>query len=321
MKEVTDELIATYLSGNATKEEENLVLDYMGESEEHLDSLLAVADALRVQQESTHHKRKPLQEANTFLPLQKPPIHRYIYSAAASVAILLVVGGIWLWESNNASDTGEHIAMADPHFFSSQEKMIQKEESREDISAYRNMREIHTTQNFQSLAESKQNTKHDFEVENNKEDLLPMESLGPQQDIVAVGSSNKGSAIMAASISTPQKFNGEEETQYVKFLCDIPSQWADGDSLRISWKTSVAGVIIELTSADDYKFSDTIEDGRTSVSYPSSMRGRFRQDGRYFECTVIPLVSKENIPVRKAYIEIIEKNNPILQGLRMENPY
>ena len=43
---VTDEMIARYLSGKATPEEESAVLDYMSENDGNLDDLLTITAAV-----------------------------------------------------------------------------------------------------------------------------------------------------------------------------------------------------------------------------------------------------------------------------------
>ena len=45
---VTDEMVARYLSGEATPEEESAVLDYMSENDEHIEDLLAMTAAVEI---------------------------------------------------------------------------------------------------------------------------------------------------------------------------------------------------------------------------------------------------------------------------------
>lgn len=84
---VTDEMIARYLSGKSSPEEEAVVLDYLSESDEHLDDFLAMSAAVEVnKEEEPKHQTRPLWPA---------------ISAAASVAILIGVG-IALWHGGNS---------------------------------------------------------------------------------------------------------------------------------------------------------------------------------------------------------------------------
>lgn len=79
---VTDEMIARYLSGKATAEEEAAVLDYIAESDEHLDDLLAMTAG--VEQFCKRREKKQIKPVWT------------IVSAAACVALLIGVG-VTLW--------------------------------------------------------------------------------------------------------------------------------------------------------------------------------------------------------------------------------
>ena len=81
---ISDELLARYLSGKATPEEESAVLDYMSENDERLDDLLAMSAAVEQfgQQETKHHGRiRPLWPA---------------LSIAASIALVICLT-IPLW--------------------------------------------------------------------------------------------------------------------------------------------------------------------------------------------------------------------------------
>ena len=86
---VTDEMIARYLSGKSTSDEEAAVLDYMSENDEHLEELLAMAAAVeQFGDQKTEHKSRirPLWSA---------------LSAAASVALLIGVG-FALWHNSHS---------------------------------------------------------------------------------------------------------------------------------------------------------------------------------------------------------------------------
>lgn len=82
---VTDEMIARYLSGKASPEEEVVVLDYLSESDEHLEDLLAMSVAVEVNKEE-----EPKRQTRPLWPA---------ISAAACVALLIGVG-IALWHNS-----------------------------------------------------------------------------------------------------------------------------------------------------------------------------------------------------------------------------
>ncbi|MCR5445799.1 MAG: hypothetical protein K6E96_09030 [Bacteroidales bacterium] len=90
--DTSDEMIARYLSGKATPEEEAAILDYIAESDENFDDFLAMSAAVeQSRKQKTEHKSRirPLWPA---------------LSAAASVALLIGVGiAIWHNSWNNVS--------------------------------------------------------------------------------------------------------------------------------------------------------------------------------------------------------------------------
>lgn len=86
---VTDEMIARYLSGKATPEEESAVLDYMSENDGNLDDLLTITAAVE-----QFGKRDT--ERKSHVRSLWPAI-----SAAASVAILIGVG-VTLWHNSQS---------------------------------------------------------------------------------------------------------------------------------------------------------------------------------------------------------------------------
>lgn len=84
-------MIARYLSGKAFPEEEAVVLDYLSESDERLEDLLAMSAAVEVNRETEGRQRvRPLWPAIT---------------VAASVALLIGVG-VAIWRHNSGSNIG-----------------------------------------------------------------------------------------------------------------------------------------------------------------------------------------------------------------------
>lgn len=92
---ISDELLAKYMSGKATLEEEEAVLDYLASSDEHLDDFLIMSSSSKMH--SQENKRKSINIHNK---------HRLIWfaSAAASVAILVVVG-FFVFYQNQSPET------------------------------------------------------------------------------------------------------------------------------------------------------------------------------------------------------------------------
>ena len=86
-KEISDELLDKYLSGQCTEAEEAEVLDYMSQSDENIDDLTNIVAAIEAQKKATSLATK--KETRRFIP----------WSAAASV--LLLVGLAWFFSSRN----------------------------------------------------------------------------------------------------------------------------------------------------------------------------------------------------------------------------
>lgn len=86
-KEISDELLAKYLSGQCTEAEETEVLDYMAQSDENIDDLTNIVAAIEAQKKAT--TLAPKKETRSFIP----------WSAAASV--LLLLGLTWFFTTRN----------------------------------------------------------------------------------------------------------------------------------------------------------------------------------------------------------------------------
>lgn len=80
---ITDEQIARFLSGTASEEEKNAILEYMSQSDENIDELMSIADAVQAQR-NNHQAVKPSGNRTV------------AWRIAASVAVILLAGGAWI---------------------------------------------------------------------------------------------------------------------------------------------------------------------------------------------------------------------------------
>ena len=96
-KMMSDELLAKYMSGKATSEEEAAVLDYLAENEEHLDDFLSMTAAVE------------LQKSKEKISVGRSVWKKFAWgiSAAAAIAVLVIVG-VFLFHNN--SDESEQFA-------------------------------------------------------------------------------------------------------------------------------------------------------------------------------------------------------------------
>lgn len=109
---ITDELIAKYISGKTTEEEDRLIHDYLAQHPEFANDLLDIAAALRHQRkhdETTGQvAQEQLKEAKR-IPLIR---RRTFYAVAASVAVLIVFG-LLFFNPFAQNDTEQSLAEAD----------------------------------------------------------------------------------------------------------------------------------------------------------------------------------------------------------------
>ena len=108
---MTDEMIARYLSGKSSPEEEAVVLDYLSESDEHLEELLAMSAAVEVNKEEE--------------PKRQTRLLWTAISVAASVTILIGVG-ISLWHGGYS---GSPVGIEPSPAYAQLDSIVETEES------------------------------------------------------------------------------------------------------------------------------------------------------------------------------------------------
>ena len=109
---ITDELIAKYISGKTTEEEDNLIHDYLAQHPEFANDLLDIATALRHQRkhdEATGQVDQEQPQEAKRIPLIR---RRTFYYVAASVVVIIGIGLVW-FKPFAQSDTEQSLADAD----------------------------------------------------------------------------------------------------------------------------------------------------------------------------------------------------------------
>ena len=86
-KEISDELLDKYLSGQCTEAEEAEVLDYMSQSDENIDDLTNIVAAIEAQKKAAS--------------LATKKATRRIIPWAAAASVLLLVGLAWFFTTRN----------------------------------------------------------------------------------------------------------------------------------------------------------------------------------------------------------------------------
>ncbi len=86
---IDDEMLARYLSGIATAEEDNAVVEAVGDNAELESEILYMADAIAAQRRAEQEQRKAA------------VVRRRVWSIAAMVAVVLVSGVVWIANRND----------------------------------------------------------------------------------------------------------------------------------------------------------------------------------------------------------------------------
>lgn len=103
---VTDEMIARYLSGKATPEEESAVLDYMSENDERLDDLLAMSAAIETNSiEVEKPKGKNVEESRN---RKVRPLWTALSIAASIALVICITLPLWRTEQPQPAIAAEH---------------------------------------------------------------------------------------------------------------------------------------------------------------------------------------------------------------------
>lgn len=107
-KEISDEALARYISGVSSTDEEARVLDFMAESDENVDDLLNIADAVRIQHEY-EQRSGTLMNADDGRKKTRRFVLRPLYWAAASLLVAVSILGLWRFGTR---DSGPVVASA-----------------------------------------------------------------------------------------------------------------------------------------------------------------------------------------------------------------
>lgn len=111
-EKITDELIAKYINGNTTEEEDALIHDYLAQNPEFANDLLDIATALRHQHKHDEEIRNGLKEQ----PKEAKRIflsRRFIYPAAAASLVLLIGVGFYFKTSTKNGFLQEQPSVAE----------------------------------------------------------------------------------------------------------------------------------------------------------------------------------------------------------------
>lgn len=276
---MTDDILDKFLSGEATEEEKNAVMEYMTESDEHLDELMCITEALREHREVEKPKAKP---------------KAVYYRAAAAVAVLLVSGGLWFGLSRGTEPETE------PELIAQLNKpqdnpitMFSDGKNENPPTSINGRNRVAPQKKMPNQTIGSTTTSHN-------EQLIIKENIEDRQ----IQYTHESSLIAASVASDPSIESIGKDTVFLS--CIIPTVW-DGDSLIIVWESNISKIEISLTTQEGHTTRDTIESNRGVKSYSASDKDRFLKDGKLIECTVTALAS--NVADRKKLSRIITLSN------------
>lgn len=91
---ITDELIAKYINGRTSKQEDELILDFMSKNDEYVNELFDTAIAVRLQQ-------KQWEKENASHIVRIPLYQTWIFKVAASMVVLIITTWFILQKNHN----------------------------------------------------------------------------------------------------------------------------------------------------------------------------------------------------------------------------
>lgn len=259
---ITDEQIASFLSGTATEEEKNTVLEYVAESDENLDELMSIAEVASNYRRTIHEGFKtPTQHSHhavkhTILWRKPKPI---VWRVAASVAVVLVSGGLLFALAGRGSnpETGNQFAIKttdNPNNTSvSSEEEEALCEAMEDIQ--------------HPLRSNEQTLIAEANPEKEINDMFDFPTTTPQFP----ASSTRGGGVVIASSQVPgtPKTTDPLKTFYEMHI-DVPSHWKHGSDLRVLLKCNAIEMRFVMRPKNGIVVFDTVfHIDKDSVAYRS----------------------------------------------------
>lgn len=260
---ITDEQIASFIGGTATKEENDAILEYMSQSDENVDELMAIADAVQAQRNSD----QAVKRSNN---------RTFAWRVAASVAVILIAGGVWLLLRDHGvavePQAGNTVALnttptPTPVTLSTVPADDNQEHSNNQVS---------------------NNTSTVVDDAEQEGDLSQYQSEDIQRNPRPhqLTSSSAGSFVASLSTGTTNHSTSRPETERI-LRPDVPKQWTSGFNLVIAWTTNAPKVVVRIKPLGSKKWIvdrvidnsnvDT-KDWVTSLTIPASERYRYCLD-------------------------------------------
>ena len=272
---ITDEQIASFLSGTATEEDQNAVLEYVAESDENLDELMSIAEAVYKHRKSMQKVRKvPTRQSHpkakhAIIWRRPKPI---VWRVAASVAVVLVAGGLLFVFGGRGSnpETGNQFAVNTAD--NSTDTFVSSEEADALQEATKKMQQPSRPNEPTLIAKA-------------EPEKMPTDTYDPLPIVVnrelsaqGQGGALQASSQVASSQSTPSTTNPPDT--YYEIKASVPTQWKMGDALLVSWKCNAPELklMIRPQNSNVWMYNKTFPFENDSVVISSSVQEKLAWD-------------------------------------------
>ena len=254
---ITDELIAKYISGNTTEEEEDLIHDCLARNPEFANDLLDIATALKHQHKHDATIKKEEQEESKEAKRIKITPRRTFYAVAASIVILIGIGLLMfkhLAPSNNGEEfVLESFELCDTTFTFQQyncDDLMSEEISTDNIFLCDVPDSLIYDGFSNSEIEGTPPQKTGFVTEHKPEALSLADNSAsesqPQLDLVSL--SPNSDASMMASLTVSEDDDNVLQKKDGVFTIDIPQTCNPENGIVLKWNCNAPSLKLELSS-------------------------------------------------------------------------
>ena len=246
---ITDELIAKYISGKTTEDEDNLIHDYLAQHPEFANDLLDIATALRHQRkhdEATGQVDQEQPQEAKRIPLIR---RRTFYYVAASVVVIIGIGLVW-FKPFAQSDTEQSLADADTEItYTSPANGIEGNDlNPTDVTAVDlQPEEALLADNQEAVTTPIQENPVQPQQE---EPLLAGNNISTTtQQQEAVAPMNDDNASTMAALTESEDYNNYPTQKDAIFVTDsIPTEWDPNKDLVLKWTCNSPLLKLEIST-------------------------------------------------------------------------
>lgn len=271
-QKITDEQIALFLSGIATEEDRESVYNYMSESDENLEELMLIAEAVSAQRKADADAKATVMKATPIHHRYIMPLHRFNHvgwRVAASVAVVLVVGSIVFALSNrgvgSSSNDGPMVAInTTPKEFPSNGDV-----GNADNTAIRHIHHsMKAPQSSNMLAESESSS-------TNNGSFWDRRRSSSSKNTSTSGNSEKRNVMASSQKKETKSSDTENSLDTLTLTPHVPEQCKAGDDMVISWECSSMPqkVALEMVpnAKDGWKYQKEFPASQKSGVVPSNV--------------------------------------------------